>query len=598
MSISSLLFTSRDALITNQMAIDITGGNIANVNTPGYSRQRTDLKSVGGVDIGGGTTQVGVTVSGIERVYDRFIEAQIIDQRQNTGYSNTLLQGLQNIEMTIDDTQGAGISDQLSKFWSSWGDLSKNPGGIVERSALLSTAQDLTDSLASYKSNLDTIKADLGRSITDTVVQINEKVDEIKDLNTRIMQTIGENGEKNDFLDKRTLALKELAALTNITQFENDNGMVNVYLSNGEPLLQGTLIQTLSVKQNAAGQSDVSSNLSGETINDALTGGKLGALIKLQGGVIPEYINYIETFTQSFADRVNELHRDGFDSYNNTGIDFFETPNAVPQVLGGAESLYDNTGVEITVATTWQNIYDDNGVSAGLADGDLISFSGRSRTGDAVSGSYAISDITNDTLRGLLTAVETAFGDGVTAAISASGQIAITDKTTGRSSIALTFDFSKAHALNFGTVLTTNPSGQQGYYAAGTIAGTIRVSTVIAADINRIAASTSVTGNGENAGNIAAIQNQLLMNNRTSSLGSFLAATVGQIGQEVAMAKTNSERQTVIANLLDNQRESVSGVSIDEEMIRLINYQMGYNAAGKLVSIVDEMLDTLMGLVR
>jgi flagellar hook-associated protein 1 len=598
MSVSSLLFTARDALITNQMAIDITGGNIANVNTPGYSRQRTDLKSVGGVDIGGGTTQIGVTVSGIERVYDRFIEAQIIDQRQNTGYSDTLLQGLQNIEMAIDDTQGAGISDQLSKFWSSWEDLSKNPGGIVERSALLSTAQDLTDSLASYKSNLDTIKADLGRSITDTVVQVNEKVDEIRDLNTKIMETIGENGEKNDFLDKRTQALKELAALINVTQFENDNGMVNVYLSNGEPLLQGTLVQTLSVKQNEDGQSDVSSNLSVETVNSALTGGKLGALIELQGGIVPKYINYIETFTQSFADQVNELHRNGFDAYNNTGVDFFETPNAVSQVLGGAESLYDNIGDEITAATMWQNIYDDNGAPAGLANGDVVSFSGRSRSGDAISGSYAISDITNDTIQGLLTTVETAFGEQVTASINASGQIAITDKTTGKSGISLTFDYKQAHALNFGTVLTTNPSGQQGDYAARTIAGTIRVNTVIAADINRISASTSVTGNGENAGLIAAVQNQLLMNDKTSSLGSFLAATVGQIGQEVAMAKTNNERQTVISNLLDNQRESVSGVSIDEEMIRLINYQMGYNAAGKLVSVVNEMLDTLMGIVK
>lgn len=598
MSISSLLFTARDALITNQMAIDITGGNIANVNTPGYTRQRLNLKSVGGVDIGTGTTQIGVTVSGVERIYDRFIEARIIDQRQNTGYSDTLLQGLQNIEMAIDDTQGAGISDQLSKFWSAWGDLSKNSGGIVERSALLSTAQDLTDALASYKGNLDTITEDLGRSIADTVVLINEKVDEIRDLNTRIMETIGENGEKNDFLDKRMQALKELSALTNITQFENDNGTVNVYLSNGEPLLQGTLKQSLSVRQNADGQSDVYTSASGESVNSALTGGKLGAFIELQGRIVPEYINYIEDFTQSFADRVNEIHRNGFDAYNNTGVDFFETPNAVPQILGSAESLYDDHGDKITAATIWQNIHDDAGLSANLADGDVISFSGSSRAGDPVSGSYTISDIASDTVQGLLAAVEAAFSGQVTASIDASGQIAVTDKIAGQSGIALTFDYTRAHDLDFGVVSTTNPSGQQGYYAAGTIAGTIRVNAAIAADINRIAASTSVTGNGENAGLIAAIQDELLMNNKTSSLGSFLAATVGQIGEEVAVARINGDRQTAIANLLDNQRESVSGVSIDEEMIRLINYQMGYNAAGKLVSIVDEMLDTLMGLVQ
>jgi flagellar hook-associated protein 1 FlgK len=460
MSINSILFTARDALITSQTAIDITGGNIANVNTPGYSRQRTDLNSIGNVDVNNASAQVGVMVSRIERFYDRFIESQIIDQQQNKSYSDTLLQGLQNIEVMIDDTQGGGISDQLSKFWSSWGDLSKNPGGIVERNALLSAAENLTGSLASYKRNLDAITRNMDRSIADTVTQINQKVQEIKDLNTRIVETSSDKGDKNDILDKRTQALKELGALINITPFEDTNGTVNIYLSNGEPLLQGTLEQTLTIVPNADGRSDIyTSNLS-ETVNGILTGGKMGALIELRDTIIPEYIGYIETFTEALVDQVNELHSNGFDHYNNTGLDFFEVPDT------------DNR------------------------------------------------------------------------------------------------------------------------------AGTIRVNTAIAADVNRIAASSSVTGDGENASIIAAIQDELLMNNQTSSLSSFLSATVGQIGQQVSIAKTNSDRQTVIANHLDNQRESVSGVSIDEEMIRLIKYQMGYNAAGKIVSIVDEMLNTLIGLVK
>jgi flagellar hook-associated protein 1 len=461
MSISSLLFTARDALASSQMAIDITGSNVANVNTPGYSRQRADLTAVGSINVNGSSSQIGVTVSRVERLYDSFTESQIISQQQNTGYSDTLLKGLQNIEVLIDDTQSGGISDQLSKFWSSWEDLSKNPGGVVERSALLSAAENLTGSLASYKSNLDSVSMDLNRSIQDTVTQVNEKVDEIKDLNTRILETAGDNGDKNNLMDKRTQALKDLGALINITQFDNSNGMVSVYLANGEPLLQGTLKQTLFLTQNAAGRSDVHlSNASRETVNSSLTRGKLGALIELQDNIIPEYMNNIDTFTKTLANRVNELHQNGFDAYHNTGLDFFEIPD------------------------------------------------------------------------------------------------------------------------------TENS------------AGTIRINTVITADVNRIAASTSVTGNGDNASAIAAVQNELLMNNSTSSLGSFLATTVGQIGQQVSTAKTNSDFQTAIANQLDNQRESISGVSIDEEMIRLIKYQMGYNAAGKLVTTLNNMLDVLMGLVK
>jgi flagellar hook-associated protein 1 len=461
MSISSLLFTSRDALMSHQMAIDITGGNIANVDTPGYSRQRTDLKAIGSVSVTGGTAQIGVLVSRIERIYDNYLESQIVEQNQNTGYSDTMLAGLQNIEVMLDDTQGGGINDQLNAFWSAWENLSNAPTGKVERSALLSAGENLVDSLASYRRNLDTINTDMNRNIADAVTQINSKVDEIKDLNLQIMATTGDKGDSNDLMDKRTQALKELGSWVNINHFDNADGTINIYLANGDPLLQGVLDQNLSVKVNTDGHSDVFSYTSAtDPVNSSLTKGKLGAYSELQNSVVPEYMGYLDDFAQALADRVNEIHSSGFDAYKNTGVDFFEIPDSSNK------------------------------------------------------------------------------------------------------------------------------------------AGTIRVNPAISADVNRIAASTSVTGDGENASKLAAVQNELLMNSNTSTLNSFMATVVGRIGGEVSTAKTNSDHQTMIMNHLETQRESVSGVSIDEEMIRLIKYQMGYNAAGRLASVVQEMLDTLMDLVK
>lgn len=463
MSISSLLFTARDALMSQQMAIDITGGNIANVNTPGYSRQRAEMKALGGVDVRAGVSQVGVTISQVDRIYDNYLDSQVIEQQQNMGYSDSMLQGLQNIQVLLDDTKGGGINDQLNQFWAALGNLSDTPSGKVERSALLSAAQNLTGSLASYRQNLDTINTDMNRNIADIVSQINGKVDEIKDLNARILSTASDTGDANVLLDKRTQALKELGTMVNINHFENPDDTVNIYLTNGAPLLQGVLSQTLSVSVNSSNQSDVYSSslsVSGGSINDALTKGKLGAFIELQGTVVPKYVNDIDDFAKSLAARVNQVHSSGFDAYNNTGTDFFQIP-----------------------------------------------------------------------------------------------------------------DMNNA-------------------------AGTIRVNPVITADVNRIAAATSVTGDGENASKLAAVQDELLMNSSTSTLNSFLATVVGQIGNQVANAQTDNDHQTIITNHLDTQRESVSGVSIDEEMIRLIKYQMGYNAAGKLASVVNELLDTLMGLVK
>jgi flagellar hook-associated protein 1 len=460
MSISSLLGTARDTLLANQMAIDIASSNVANMDTPGYTRQRPVLQSTGG-DVGTVGSQLSVAVERIDRIYDRYIESQLGEQRQNSGYSDAMLQGLNNIQLVLDDSQGGGLNDQLNQFWSAWDTLSNNPDGIVERRALVSTAENLASTIASYKSDLDSVSTDMSRNISDIVSQINNKVSEIRDLNAQIVGLAGDKGEKNALFDRQAEALKELRSMANVSSIENTDGSINVYLSNGDPLVQGIDSHPLSVELDSNGQSNVySDNATHVPINSSLTGGKLGAYIELQHTIIPEYIGDINEVASTLATSVNDWHRAGFDAYKNTGLDFF--------------------------------------------------------TIDA--------------------------------------------------------DPNKA-------------------------AATISVNAAILADTNRIAASASVTQDGEMASRIAAVRDQLNMNSGTATLNSFLSAMVGKIGQNVASAKTDNERQTTILNNLANQRESVSGVSIDEEMINLIKYQMGYNAAGKLVQTTNSMLDTLMNLL-
>jgi flagellar hook-associated protein 2 len=137
------------------------------------------------------------------------------------------------------------------------------------------------------------------------------------------------------------------------------------------------------------------------------------------------------------------------------------------QVLAGSETLYADAGqaAEITAATKWNSIYDGSGNPAGLVNGDIISFSGTSRTGVSVSGSYTISDIASDSVQGLLSSIESVFGTDVYAGISPSGRITVTDKTSGDSDSSLSFDFTLAHDLDFGTVETGNTGGQAGRYA-------------------------------------------------------------------------------------------------------------------------------------
>lgn len=145
-----------------------------------------------------------------------------------------------------------------------------------------------------------------------------------------------------------------------------------------------------------------------------------------------------------------------------------ELATVYTQALAGSKQLYANVlhNDEITASTKWNSMYDSDGVPASLLNNDVISFSGTSRNGTSISGSYTISSVDDDSVQGLLTAVESAFSSQVTASINASGQIVITDKTSGNSSVSLSFDNTpQAQNLDFGTVLTTNTGGQKGRYA-------------------------------------------------------------------------------------------------------------------------------------
>jgi flagellar hook-associated protein 1 FlgK len=547
MSIGSLLFTARDALMTNQLAIDITGGNIANINTPGYSRQRADLVSVGGVNLSSSTsTYIGVDISRVVRVFDRFIESQVIDQQQNKGYGDALLQSMQNIEVILDDTSGGGISDQLTKFWASWENLSANPAGTVERNALLSSAETLTGAISAYRENLVSINTDLNRNIEETASQINGKIDELADVNSQIIQMQSDSGEKNDLLDKRTTLLGELSLLTTINYTENADGTVNVYMPSGDSLLDQLVKRPLSVTVNSStDESDVFISGNSSKINSMLTGGKIGAYIDLQ-----------DTYGTASADVRSVTGTGSTGTVEATGIYTGDVSKTYAIRITGAGATYDlstdggstwTTPVPNTVTTT-----------ISLDDGVTLNATGSFIANDTfyVDVGGKVIDSLNAFTNALATEVNNLHSTG--------------------------FDAYQNTGINFFTL--TN--------------GILEVNDPIVADIKRIAASASVTGDGEMASSIAAIQDKLTMNGDSTSMSNFLAAIVGRIGKQTSDAATNNDHQTMITNYLNNQRESISGVSLDEEMLRLIQYQMGYNAAGKLVTTVNDMLDVLMGLVK
>ncbi|MCX5829441.1 MAG: flagellar hook-associated protein FlgK [Deltaproteobacteria bacterium] len=460
MSLSGLLQVSRNALASYQMAIDVTGGNIANVSTPGYSRQRPVIRATGDVQGGATNTQMSVEVTKVERFFDSYLEVQIVDQQQKAGYSETESSSLGRIETIFNETKGAGLNDVMGRFWGAWDDLANNPGGQVERDALVSVSEELATRFNTMATDLGDIQQDANLTIKDTISEINKLTSNIADLNKAITERGNISGESNRLLDERSESLKSLSNLIDLNYVVDSNGSLNVFLPNGKQIVVGNLASELDFRDEHV----VFKQLPTESMDQILSQGdkgKLAALLNVRDDSIPGYQDKLDDLAKEIITQVNKLHKEGYDGYQNTGNDFF--------IPAGSENIAKNMAVK-------NEIIDD---------------------------------------------------------------------------------------------------------------------------ANRIAASAVVSsGNGEIALNVSALKDQLLMNSDTATLGSYYGSMVGQIGRDVADANSNAEHQDTILTQLVSHRDSVSGVSVDEEMMNIIKYQMGYNAAGRLCQTVNELLDTLMNIVK
>jgi len=349
MSSISLLNTAKDGLLAHQAAIDLTGSNITNVDTPGYTRQRPIFGSRGCIDVGAGQVQLSVGIKKIERVYDRFLGAQINDRMHNLGYSEAKKGLLEKAEIIFNESNSSGISELLNKFWSAWGDLSKHPSGQVERDALVSTSQNLASGFRSSSDELVSVQNDANTEIADLVHQANVYISDISDLNKEIAAIKTGKGDANDLRDKRTEALKGLAEILDFQQLDGPNGSVNVFLSNGMPLVEGDRTWNLDVKTNPDNHPDnpnfydviFQDDPDKKVLNNTITKGKLAGSIEVRDVKIVDYMDNLNKLAASIIDKVNTQHQLGYDMDHNLGGVFFEPATAAKDMCVSSNIVAD-----------------------------------------------------------------------------------------------------------------------------------------------------------------------------------------------------------------------------------------------------------------
>jgi flagellar hook-associated protein 1 FlgK len=561
--IFGVLNVGSKALLAQQKGIYVTGNNIANVNTPGYTRQRLNLSSDVPVNTAVGPVGTGVKATDVERVYQRFLGVQINNETQTRGNWEAQQGMLGRVEMIFDESGGYGLNRVMSDFWTGWQDLSNNPSGPVERSVLIAKSQIMAETFAKNHQDLAAIQRDIDTVITGATADINALSEKVAHINQKIIQMEAGGATAADFRDQREVLLNELSDLIDIESFENSVGGVTVSVGSGQPLVEGTDAYRLSTQSNASGHQnitwiDADSNILDITAD--ISGGRVKGWLDVRDLDIRNYLNRLDTLAQSLMTEVNTLHAAGYGLDGSTGNDFFTGAATASGVLDSVLTITAEEGGAGNLAITL--------VAGGTAGAETV-------TTDSVTG-----DI----------------------------QIAIEDGVSTRTQIAAALQGHSAIA----TAVATAPGGPwtlgAGSDAAmlngGASALNMQVNSGIVQDDRLIAAAESfntVPGDkpGDNANSIAIanLMGARTLNSNTATFDAYYESLIGDVGYEVQQADTYYEHQSEMVHQLENYRESISGVSIDEEMVNLVRYQNAYQAAAKLITTADEMMQTVLNMI-
>lgn len=322
--IGMVLNTAKHAISAQQLSINVTGHNIANVNTPGYSRQTSLHSSLDPVKLGNHFLGTGVTIESVTRTSDRLLEERLNDQKSSLSAYDEANGYMSILESLFNENSETSLSSQMSAFWNSWHDLSNTPNGASERVAVFDTAARLADQFEWLNENMRGMETELSQEIDAGISRVNTLAEQIATITLDIISA-SVTSVPNDQLDKRDRLIGELSELIDIRVFELDNGGVTVVTDTGSLLVYGADAYRLEQIQNRI--IAVDPNGTGVDLTDRLAGGKLGGWLMMRDEVIPKYRNDLDAIAQEFIWSVNEVHSQGvgLDYFTNSIIGDFRT---------------------------------------------------------------------------------------------------------------------------------------------------------------------------------------------------------------------------------------------------------------------------------
>jgi len=565
MGLYAALHMSGRSLQAFTTGIRVAGQNVANANTPGYIREELNLDPGHSYRIGSLVLGTGLQVSGIRQQINTFLESRSHIANGDSAAANARSEIYGQLETVLNELGDADLSTALSDFFGAVQNLANEPDQTTLRAALIGEGSDLARDITDIRTRVDDLRASQNLQVQGLVKEANELIDTIDRLNPQITQVEAGGLLQSDAGALRTQrynALQRLSEIAPINYRDRDDGGVDLFIGNDWLLLDGAKqhLEVYAEPNRGLSLSYVRTSTTKSLLPDG--GGQLGGIIDGRDEVLGGFIDNLDTLASSLIGEFNRIYSSGEGTVGYTSL-------TAERAIADSSAALNAAGLPFAVKHGGFDVKVVNGstgeVTTTRINVDL----------DGLGG--------NDTTLASLTA---ALGgtDNVTASIDTAGR--------------LTLAAANGYEIKFGDD-TSGALAALGIntFFRGSDSASIGVHQALKAD-PRLLATGRGGGPGDNS-NVAALANVLdkpISGLKGESLTSFYESVVSKVGQDAAAEKGLAQGSDAYLQSLLSQREQYSGVSLDEETIKIMEFQRSFQSAARLISTIDELLGVLMNM--
>lgn len=394
MSLIDNLSIGLKSLLTQQKALEVTGHNIANVNTPGYSKQIPILTNADPVMIGNFFLGTGVELSEIHQVRDRFLDYSIRNETQTKEgyYAQQRIASL--VEGIFAETDDTGLNKAITTYFNSFHELSVNPENAALRNNVISAAEDMVNMFHARDENLFETQKRVDTDISSYISRVNTLTEQIAKLNGQIVTAAGSNINPNDLVDQRTVLVEQVSELLNVNAYETDNGSLTVTTISGKALVVGSeWFEMKAIKDpsnNNYSNVFIENRGNLQDVTGDITEGRIGGGLEIRDNFIAQLRNDLDNLAYNIVNEVNSLHQTGYGLDGSTGNTFFD-PLTGPTSKAAAKNIDINPALFSDVnliAAAGTNNPGDNQIAVSIAEiqNALVMNSGKTSINDFYAG--------------------------------------------------------------------------------------------------------------------------------------------------------------------------------------------------------------------